>query len=161
MAPSAAELFDRHHRTVFRYLNRLSNRRDVAEDLTQDVFLRAVQAIASYRDEERELHWLIRIARNRFIDYVRGLTARPRAADVEPTSSIHPPQVVSINLREALATLDPLDRDVFLLRELTGLSYTEISDVCGLTPDAVRSRIYRARHALRAQLFRPTEGSVV
>lgn len=120
-----------------------------------------MQALDVYRDEERELPWLMRMARNRFIDYVRLASTRARAVEVEQMASIRPPQVVNLSLREALETLDALDRDVFLLRELSGLSYTEIAEVCALTPDAVRSRIHRARSALRAQLFRPTDRSGV
>ena len=52
-------------------------------------------------------------------------------------------------VNEALAALDDVDRDVFLMREVAGLGYEEIASACGLTPDAVRNRIYRARLQLR------------
>ena len=55
-------------------------------------------------------------------------------------------------LREALNQLNPVDRDVFLMREAGGLSYGEISFACQLTPDAVRSRLHRARQQLRGAL---------
>ena len=58
-------------------------------------------------------------------------------------------------MNEALATLPELDRDVFLMRELAGLGYDEIATPCDLTPDAVRSRIHRARLQLRANLAAP------
>jgi RNA polymerase sigma-70 factor (ECF subfamily) len=58
-------------------------------------------------------------------------------------------------VNEALAALPGLDRDVFLMREVAGLSYEEIADACELTPDAVRSRIHRARLQLREQLAAP------
>jgi RNA polymerase sigma-70 factor (ECF subfamily) len=66
-----------------------------------------------------------------------------------------PSQDVDIAVNEALATLSDLDRDVFLMREVAGLGYEEIAHACGLTPDAVRSRIHRARLQLRAQLAAP------
>jgi RNA polymerase sigma-70 factor (ECF subfamily) len=61
-------------------------------------------------------------------------------------------QGLVVALREALDRLNPLDRDVFLMREVGGLSYEEISFACQLTADAVRSRLHRARQQLRASL---------
>jgi RNA polymerase sigma-70 factor (ECF subfamily) len=55
-------------------------------------------------------------------------------------------------VREALAALQEVDRDVFLLRESVGLSYEEIAEACGLTASAVRSRLHRVRLALREAL---------
>jgi RNA polymerase sigma-70 factor (ECF subfamily) len=62
---------------------------------------------------------------------------------------------MALALKQALATLSDLDRDVFLLREVSGLSREEIATACELTPDAVRSRIHRARLELRAVLAAP------
>ena len=61
-------------------------------------------------------------------------------------------QALATALREALDQLNPVDRDVFLMREAGGLSYEEISFACQLTPDAVRSRLHRARLQLRGAL---------
>ena len=63
-----------------------------------------------------------------------------------------PDQLLRTSLDQALARLPEAESECFLLRELAGLSYTEIGTVMDLTPDAVRSRIYRARRALRATL---------
>ncbi len=62
---------------------------------------------------------------------------------------------MALALKQALATLTDLDRDVFLLREVSGLSRDEIATACELTTDAVRSRIHRARLELRALLAAP------
>jgi RNA polymerase sigma-70 factor (ECF subfamily) len=61
-------------------------------------------------------------------------------------------------MSQALGQLAPLDRDVFLLRETAGLSYDEIAAACEVTPDAVRSRLHRARQHLR-QLLAPVLGN--
>ena len=66
-----------------------------------------------------------------------------------------PSQDVDLAVNEALAALTDLDRDVFLMREVVGLGYEEIARACGLTPDAVRSRIHRARLQLREALASP------
>jgi RNA polymerase sigma-70 factor, ECF subfamily len=62
---------------------------------------------------------------------------------------------MALALKQALATLPDLDRDVFLLREVSGLTREEIATACELTVDAVRSRIHRARLELRAVLAAP------
>jgi RNA polymerase sigma-70 factor, ECF subfamily len=66
-----------------------------------------------------------------------------------------PSQEVDLAVNNALAALADLDRDAFLMREVVGLSYEEIGRACGLTPDAVRSRIHRARLQLREALAAP------
>jgi RNA polymerase sigma-70 factor (ECF subfamily) len=69
---------------------------------------------------------------------------------VEPSSA--PTQELSVVLAEALAALADIDRDVFLMREVGGLSYDEIASACDLTTTAVRSRLHRARQQLREAL---------
>jgi RNA polymerase sigma-70 factor (ECF subfamily) len=66
-----------------------------------------------------------------------------------------PSQDIDVAVNEAIARLPDVDRDVFLMREVAGLGYEEIGRACGLTLDAVRSRIHRARLELRAQLAAP------
>ena len=72
--------------------------------------------------------------------------------DTVPDVGAPPTQALAAVLREALDRLNPLDRDVFLMREVGGLSYEEISFACQLSADAVRSRLHRARQQLRASL---------
>jgi RNA polymerase sigma-70 factor (ECF subfamily) len=59
---------------------------------------------------------------------------------------------MALSLDAALASLEEDDREIFLLKEVAGLSYAEIAEACGVTPDAVRSRLHRTRIALRKQL---------
>lgn len=153
--PTVVELFERHHGAVYRYFRRLTGRREPAEDLTQELFVRVLQALPAYEPREREIAWLFRIARNLWIDQWRSAGTRDPFGRDRPMAdevASPPTQFFAVSLDEALAQVGDLDRDVFLLRELGGLSYTEIADVCELTPDAVRSRICRARSALREHL---------
>lgn len=152
---SAADLFQRHHLALFRYVYRLTGRRDVAEDVVQDVFLRVLRGIDGYQTIGREAAWLFTIARRLLIDRHRGLERRPPPADDSADVSVRAPQETSTALAEALALVLEVDRDAFLLREVGGLSYDEIALVCQITPDSVRSRIYRARVRLKA-LLSPT-----
>jgi RNA polymerase sigma factor (sigma-70 family) len=156
--PDAGDLFERYHLPLFRYVWRMTGRRDVAEDLTQEVFVRVLRGIARYEARDREQAWLFRIARNLLVDHHRRHGSRQRAdgdghgvmREVQPGDAPQGPmQELAVHLDESLRQLDDLDREVFLLREVGGLSYIDISSVCDLTTDAVRSRICRARSKLR------------
>ena len=146
-------LFLAHQSRLFRYFLRVVGEVETARDLTQDVFVR-VSATAVPKKPDGELKaWLFHIARNLAIDFQRR-RGRDRSAVVADAARA-PSQDVDLAVTTALNGLDDLDRDVFLMREVAGLGYQEIAAACGLTADAVRSRIHRARLALRAQLAAP------
>lgn len=148
-------MFERHGQAIRRYLRRLTGQSDVAEDLAQDVYLRVVRSAHRYEPREREQAWLFRIARNVFLDYRKQQARRIVAGETEPHAFVAPSQAVRTDLAAALARLDELDREAFLLCEVGGLRYDEIAATLDLTVAAVRSRVYRARLALRAMLMPP------
>ena len=155
--PTAAQLFDRHHLALFRYAYRLTGRRDVAEDVVQDVFLRVVRGLDHYQTIGREAAWLFTIARRLLVDRHRALERQPPPLGDSTDISVPAHQDRSVALAEALAGLREAERDAFLLREIGGLSYDEIALVSHTTPDSVRSRIYRARVSLKAILSSTTQ----
>jgi RNA polymerase sigma-70 factor (ECF subfamily) len=148
------ELFQHHHLSVFRYLKRMTGSLERAEELTQEVFLRAIKTRSRDRAVGRERAWLFTIARNLFLNLRRDAGRRPEALPLDETRVPGGAGVTAerIGLEQALAKLPVTDREVFLLREVGGLGYDEISGICALTQDAVRSRIYRARLELREAL---------
>jgi RNA polymerase sigma-70 factor (ECF subfamily) len=148
-------LFAAHQNRIFRYFCRAVGQAEAARDLTQDVFLRVTRTSIPVAEDGDLTAWLFRIARNLALDHHRRRLRQPEpsALVTEPTRS--PSQDVSLAVNEALASLPPLDRDVFLMREVAGLGYEEIAGACELTPDAVRSRIHRTRLQLRDQLAAP------
>ena len=124
---------------------------ELARDLTQDVFLRVSRARVPDADGDGQRAWVFRIARNLALNHLRDTHRRP--ISVELVDRPNPAtQELSAALRQALASLGDLERDVFLMREAGGLSYGEIAAACDLTADAVRSRLHRARLQLREQL---------
>lgn len=150
----AEALFAAHQAGLLRYLSRAVGHGDTARDLTQDVFVRVVKADALPGVDTERKAWLFRIARNIAIDYHRKRNVRgPEPLEV-PEPSRTASQDTTLEVTEALSQLDALDRDVFLMRESAGLSYAEIGAACDITPDAVRSRIHRARLQLREYLSR-------
>jgi len=148
-------LFVANQHRVFRYFRRAVGQTDAARDLTQDVFLRVSRAAVPKVAEREVIAWLFSIARNLALDHHRKRVRQPNHVALVNEDSRLPTQDVEVAVNEALARLDDLDRDVFLMREMAGLGYQEIAGACGLTPDAVRSRIHRARLELRSQLTAP------
>jgi RNA polymerase sigma-70 factor, ECF subfamily len=137
---------------LFRFALKSTGRRDEAEDVVQEVFVRVVRGLDGFRPVGRDAAWLFTIARRILIDRNRARDRRPSEpiAAREPASDAR--QETASVLAEALAVLAPADREAFLLREVGGLSYEEIARVCDTTIDGARSHIYRARMRLRALL---------
>lgn len=144
-------LFTAHRDGVFRYLCRIVGHED-ARELTQEVFLRVHRAEAPETSEGGRRAWLFRIARNVALNHVRDDRRRGETVELTTDPALPPTQTLALALRQALERLSPTDRDVFLMREVAGLSYDEISFACQLTSDAVRSRLHRARQQLRSAL---------
>jgi RNA polymerase sigma-70 factor, ECF subfamily len=150
-------LFTAHREGIFRYLCRIVGSED-ARELTQEVFLRVTRTAAPQTDEGGRRAWVFRIARNLALNHVRDDRRRGETVEIAGDPALPPTQTLALALREALDRLSPVDRDVFLMREAGGLSYDEISFACQLTPDAVRSRLHRARQQLRDTLRTSADG---
>lgn len=148
-------LFLAHQHRLFRYFLRAVGETDTARDLTQDVFVRVSRTQVPQVEDGQARAWLFRIARNLVLDHHRKRVTRVASPGSASEESRLPSQDVALAVNAALAALADLDRDVFLMREIAGLGYDEISRACGLTPDAVRSRIHRTRLQLRDQLAAP------
>jgi RNA polymerase sigma-70 factor, ECF subfamily len=155
MAIDPEALFIANQHRLFSYFRRAVGQADTARDLTQDVFLRVTRAAVPVATDGEVRAWLFRIARNLALDHHRKRVRHPAPSPIVNEGSRLPSQEVDLAVNEALAALSDVDRDVFLMREVAGLGYDEIGRACGLTPDAVRSRIHRARLQLRAQLAAP------
>ena len=102
----------------------------------------------------RETGWLFQIARRVLIDHHRRhAEATVSLSDTEPDHASNPPaQIVAFGLQEAVDRLSDGERAAFLLREVGGLTYGEIADVCDTTADGVSARLFRARARLRQLL---------
>jgi len=144
------DVFTRHYRDIYRYLVRMSGRPDVADDLSQDVFLRVVRALRNGGPIGHERGWIFSIARNVLADRGREQRRQPSGPAAAPATAAT--QDLAFGLAEALAGLSESDRDVFLLKEVGGLTYEEISAACACTVEAVRSRLFRTRLSLRKSL---------
>ena len=143
-------LFAAYRDGVFRYLCRVVGQND-ATDLTQEVFLRVARSPVPAATAGGERAWVYRIARNLALNHRRDASRRPPT--VELSHAARPaPQEQAAAIAEAIARLSPLDRDVFLLREVGGLSYDEIAGSCEISRAGVRCRLHRVRQQLREAL---------
>ncbi len=151
-ASNPADIFARHHHDIYRYLVRMTGQRDVADDLAQEVFLRVVRALSNGGPVGHERGWVFSIARNLLLDRHRDEQRQPAALAATAEPARDGTQALAFDLTQAFARLTGADREVFLLKEVGGLSYEEIAHVCGCSVDGVRARLRRTRVALREML---------
>lgn len=150
---NAESLFAQHGPGVRRYLSRIVGHQ-AAADLTQEVFLRVTRSPIPDAGDAGRRAWVFKIARNLALTFIRDGRVRG-GVDVQVEMTSPATQELALVIRQALDALQPLDRDVFLLRESAGLGYDDIAAACDLTADAVRGRLKRARIELRAALDGP------
>lgn len=170
------QLLTRHRDPLFRFLlKKTGGRQAPAEDLLQETFARVVDNASAYEPSHAFSTWLYTIARNLSIDRSRqashnrtesleasdtpGEEDRPRRdrlVDEEASSSTvaHDRQAFRERLQDALDDLPEDQRDVFVLREVSGLTFPEIADVVDAPPGTVKSRMRYALKALRRHLER-------
>jgi RNA polymerase sigma-70 factor, ECF subfamily len=148
---------------LFSFLVRLSRRRDVAEDLLEETWLRLVAHAGRLRPETRLGPWLFTVARNLHVSYCRsrlleeshtaGLIglwpfAWPRPSPFEETAATE----MERRIESAIASLPSTYREVLLLVGIEGFQPAEAAEVCGITPEAMRQRLSRARALLARRL---------
>ena len=163
------ELVRQYEKRVYAVALRSSGSPEDAADITQEVFLRAWRSIESFRGDSGFSTWLFRITMNLCVDHARHKNAQPQTQplvvgeedaerpipDTAPTPEEH---LENSELgRELAAALDEVSeehRRIVLLRDVSGMSYTEIAEVLEISEGTVKSRLSRARIALRKVLLR-------
>ena len=146
---------------VYNYVLRLVNDRSLAEDLTQEVFLRVFQGLPKFSLRSKFTTWLFQVTKNRVLDELRASERRPRhlvaLEDVPPLEVVDAPferveavDAVWRSVRELNVDL----KMALLLRDIVGLSYTEIADSLEITLATVKWRIYKAREEVQLALAR-------
>ena len=167
------ELLHRYERPVFTLVYRMVRDRGVAEDLSQETFIRAFNAIGSYNPGYKFSSWIFKIANNLTIDHLRkkridtislhgsphALTSEEQArtspvvesGDERPDAYVENMELGS-QIEDAIGRLRPEYRTVTLLRHVEGHSYQEISRIMELPLGTVKTYIHRARLELQAAL---------
>ena len=161
-----------HERLVFNLVFRMLGNYEEAEDVSQEVFVTVFKAIGTFKGKSRLSTWLYRIAANHAKNRLKYLSRRRadrrQSLEVTSESEIHrarpnyqdAPESVAIGLelerlvQDALTRLEDDHRLIIVLRDLEHLSYEEIAEITGLTMGTVKSRLHRARAALKQTLTR-------
>lgn len=160
----------RHQDRVYRLVLRMVRDPGVAEDLTQETFLKAYRALGSYDPRWKLASWLLKIAHNATIDHLRRqrLDTRPLESGADEDASgpiaqladesLPDPeqrargQALARDLQTAVGALEPAYRELLLLRFQEGLAYHEIAAVTGLPLGTVKVRLHRGRKRLAEAL---------
>ena len=167
------DLLRRYERPVFSLIVRMVRDRTLAEDISQEAFIRAFKAIGSYDPRYKFSSWMFKIAHNLTIDHLRrkrietvSIHGSPNAVTAEEQSrtslvlesSQERPDAYVENMElgsqieAAIGKLRPEYRSVTLLRHVEGYSYQEIADILGLPLGTVKTYIHRARLELKSAL---------
>lgn len=153
---AATELVRRHAPAIARFAASLGERADV-EELVQDTFVRAFQALDGFRGESSLRTWLFTIARRLVLDRRRaGARRRAHEVDVEADAAVEHTALDAVvadetqgRLRRAVERLTPTQREVFTLRVAEGRSYKEIAAIAGTTEGAARVHYHNALRAVK------------
>ena len=132
---------------VWRFAYHFTRDRSLADDATQETFLRAFRFLGSFRGDSRFGSWLFRIARNCSMDQLRARKTQQEREAAAPIGPSADPQT-RVELHAALAAVTPEHREPFLLVEVFGLSYQEAADVLGVRVGTIKSRMHRARRVM-------------
>jgi RNA polymerase sigma-70 factor, ECF subfamily len=163
-------VYDAFNLRLFTFLLRLSRRRDVAEDLLEETWLRLVKHAHRLRPGTRLGPWLFTVARNLHVSYVRSRLIEDSTTaglmglwpfNVERTSPFEATAANELERRieRALASLPMPSREVLLLVGVAGLEHADAAAVCGITPEALRQRLHRARVLLAKALDADTRAT--
>jgi RNA polymerase sigma-70 factor (ECF subfamily) len=150
-----AELYRAHHRRVYALCLRLLGDRGLAEETTQDAFVKAWRALPTFRGEAQFGTWLQRIAANTAVSYQRRhgpWLAWLRNAPAEIDPAVDGDAGDDRDLERAIARLPPRARQVFVLIDVEGYSHEEAAGLLGMAVGTSKAQLFRARQLLRGFL---------
>lgn len=163
-ADAASVLIERYYPRVYSFVSHLTYGRGSAEDLTQEVFARALKALGRFNGQYQFEHWLLRIAKNLCIDEARRNVRSPQLTDpleLPEMEGIEAPDyvwesvsrdLVAAVVHRALAALPSRQRAILVMREMEAMSYADIAQVVGTNPRGVEATLRRARMRFRAEI---------
>ena len=169
---SLGRLLQTHERRIYNVCLRMVNQAEDAAELTQDALMKAVQKLDGFRGDSRFGTWLTRVAMNGCLSHLRKRKLRqtasldsnlpggaalrladslPQSREPDAHSRVEQKEGLQL-LYEALAGLDPDQRAVIVLRDIDQMDYAQIAETLEIPPGTVKSRLFRARLALRQSM---------
>jgi RNA polymerase sigma factor (sigma-70 family) len=157
----ASLLFERYHKKIFNFLARMAMDRELAEDLTQNVFLRMIRYRSSYREGLRFQSWIYQVARNVFADHYQANKNRfsnfvdvekveDRMADTNDVEEMDEKEKI---LHRSLARLSEEQRELLVLTRFQHMKYEEVALIMDTTVANIKVKVHRAIAKLREYYF--------
>ena len=152
-SPDAFEqIFERHRTAVWGFFRRRVAERSRAEDLAQETFVALLKSVPRYEPRDQFRSYLFGIAYHVLADWRRKTPVATGDIDAAGLTAVSADLDTVLMVRQAIAALDAIDREVLMLREFEALPYADIAVVLTLPVNTVRSRLFRARMALKEKL---------
>ena len=159
-------LLRRYQKLVYNVIYQMVQNHDAAADLTQDTFLKSYKALASFRNSAAFKPWLLKIASNTTLNYIRDTRGKLVASleelleenpNAEPPSKLSVEESVDLHmsqakLAEAIARLPVRQRQIFILRYQHDLPYADIASIVDESESSIKSLLFRIREKLRKML---------
>jgi RNA polymerase sigma factor (sigma-70 family) len=157
----ATLLFERYHKRIFNFLARMTSDRDLAEDLTQNVFLRIIKYRNSYREGLKFQSWIYQVARNVFSDhYQANKNKHADFVDVEKVSDYMGDSEETEDmdekeklLHQSMARLSEEQRELLVLTRFQHMKYEEVASIMDTTIANIKVKVHRAILKLREYYF--------
>lgn len=152
----ASLLFERYHKRIYNFLLRLCFDKMLAEDLTQNVFLRMIKYRSSYRSGAKFQSWIYQVARNIFADHYQSMKNKG-FVDVEKIGDMaeeaHDVDEQERLLHRSMEKLSPEQRELLVLTRFQHLKYEEVAQIMGTTVANIKVKVHRAILKLREHYF--------
>ena len=154
-------LFERYHKRIFNFLARMTMDRELAEDLTQNVFLRIMKYRASYREGNRFEAWIYQVARNvfsdhykvhknKFSDFVDVEKVSDHMQDTDEESDMDEKEKL---LQQSMAMLSEEQRELLVLTRFQHMKYEDVAAIMDTTVANIKVKVHRAIAKLREHYF--------
>lgn len=156
-----SKLYEKYKNRVFGFLLRMTNDREIAEDLLQETFFAALRNASQFDRSRNFLSWLFGIAHKRTIDYFRHVKVendheedamQAIGSRMDGPESELSNKTINKIVQEAIQELDPLQREVFLLREMAGVPFKDISVMMNCPINTALGRMRLALKNIRKEL---------
>ena len=157
-----APLFEKYHVKLYNFFLRLTRNRSTSQDLVQSVFRRILTYRGSYNEEHKFRSWMYQIARNVHVNYYRENKLQvsdfddPEQLKYDTDTAIEEMETEARKkiLYEALARLQPEQKEIIELSRFQGLKYREIAEITGYSETAIKVKVHRAINKLREIYFK-------
>ncbi len=149
------ELYERHYQELLRYCTRMCGDGELAKDLVQDTFLKALQSGMDFEEmgASQRRAWLYRTLKNGIYDrYRRAVVEENYINSLDEAGIVWEPGIQEIENQLLLNVLSPEDRALFHLRFVEGYNATELAEMFGMPPGTIRARLSRCRKQLKILL---------